>query len=85
VEKSDVFNLGTGAGNLFLRLLISPRAYGKTVCIRQRPQLARRSGTAFCRNTKIKSILKWETKRSIEDSVKTLIECIKTGLMDGKR
>lgn len=76
--ESDVFNLGTGKGASVMEIIDEVKKNtGATFELNHGETRAGDPARLFASNNKIKTTLKWEPKRSIEDSVKTLIEWYK--------
>jgi len=75
-NKSDVFNLGTGTGNSVLEIIQEvKRLTGKDFPVNESPD--RRQGEAdkmIADITKAKSILGWEPKHTLAQSVESLIK-----------
>jgi UDP-glucose 4-epimerase len=73
--ESEVFNLGTGRGNSVLEVVeVVKKTTGKSFPIE--PGEARKGEYAevYADISKAKQILKWEPKKTIEDSVKALVK-----------
>ena len=76
--ENDVFNLGTGAGNSVLEIVNKVQELtGKKFDLGKGPTRQGDPAQLYADNRKIKKVLGWEPKRSIEDSVRTLIEWYK--------
>lgn len=77
--ESDVFNLGTGAGNSVLEIVNKVQSLtGKKFELGKGPTRQGDPAKLYADNKKIKGVLGWEPKRTIEDSVRTLIEWYKS-------
>lgn len=71
--ESEVFNLGTGEGNSVLEIVHAvQKVTGKEFSLNSGETRTGDPAKLYASNEKIKRILKWEPKRSIEDSVRTL-------------
>jgi UDP-glucose 4-epimerase len=75
-KKSDVFNLGTGSGNSVLEIVHAVKKLtGKDFSVNESPE--RRQGEAdkmIADITKAKSILGWEPRHTLAQSVESLIK-----------
>ncbi len=75
---SDVFNLGTGKGNSVMEIVEEVRKVtGVSFAIEGGEVRSGDPARLYASNEKIKNVLKWEPKRSLEDSVRTLVEWYK--------
>ncbi len=73
--NSDVFNLGTGSGNSVLEIVQKVQEItGKEFKAGKGPTRQGDPARLYADNSKIKSVLGWEPKRTIEDSVRTLVK-----------
>lgn len=78
-NKSDIFNLGTGKGNSVLEIIeaverITGTKLERAVGQRRRSDVSK----AVASNEKINRVLGWQPKRSLEDSINTLIKWYKS-------
>lgn len=77
--KNDVFNLGTGSGNSVLEIVQKVQELtGKKFDLGRGEMREGDPARLFADNTKIKTTLGWEPKRTIEDSVRSLIKWYET-------
>ena len=77
-EISEVFNLGTGTGNSVLEIIEQiQKITGKKFLIHSSPPRKGEYAKIFADISKAKKILDWKPKRSIKDSVESLIKWYK--------
>ena len=73
--ESDIFNLGTGTGNSVLDIIGAvERITGKAIEKQQGEQRKWDVSKAVASNEKITRVLGWKPKRTLEDSVKSLVK-----------
>jgi UDP-glucose 4-epimerase len=73
--KSDIINLGTGTGNSVLEIVHKvEEVTGKKIDITEGPTRAGDPARLFANNDKAKQVLGWNPKRTIEDSVRSLVK-----------
>ncbi len=72
--ESNVFNLGTGDGNSVMEIVNKVQEVtGTKMEIKEGETRAGDPARLFANNSKVKEVLGWNPKRSIEDSVKSLV------------
>lgn len=77
--KSDIINLGTGTGNSVLEVVNQvKKIIGKDITIDKANTRQGDDAKKIADITKAKTVLGWEPKRSMEDSVKSLVAWYKT-------
>ena len=71
-NKTDVFNLGTGNGHSVKEVFnTSEKVLNKKIPVEIKARRARDPSKLYADITKAKTILKWEPKRTLEESIKT--------------
>ncbi|MDQ3239132.1 MAG: UDP-glucose 4-epimerase GalE [bacterium] len=72
--ESNIFNIGTGEGNSVLEIVETVKKYtGVSFEIEKGQSRMGESAMVYANPEKANKILKWKSKRNIEDSVKSLI------------
>ena len=70
--ETDYFNLGTNEGNTVKEVFsVCEEVTDKTIAINKMPRREGDPAKLIADNKKIKTILKWEPQRSLNDSIKT--------------
>ncbi len=71
-NKSDVFNLGTEQGNSVKEVFQTTESVtGKKIAVEMEPRRDGDAAMLFANASKAKETLKWQGKRTLEDSIKT--------------
>ncbi len=74
-NESEVFNLGTGSGNSVLEIIQTVQnVTGRKFELGHGKERQGDPARLFADNTHIRQVLGWEPKRSIEDSVRSLVK-----------
>lgn len=77
--KSELINIGTGTGNSVLEIITEvEKITGKKISFTKNNTRSGEYAKAVAEITKAKRILKWEPKRSITDSINSLIKWYKS-------
>lgn len=72
--KSEVFNLGTGKGNSVLEIVQAvQKITGKNFSLTRGKARKGEYAEIFADNRKIKKVLDWQPKRSLKDSIESLV------------
>lgn len=75
IKENDIFNIGTGAGNSVLEVITAvEKITGVKLNLKAGERRKGDVSKAVATNTKIHKTLRWKPKRSLEDSVTSLVK-----------
>ena len=73
-KESQIFNLGTGRGNSVLEIVKAvQKATGKSFPVKRGEARQGEYAQIYADNTKAKSLLSWEPKKSLEETINSLV------------
>ena len=73
-KESQIFNLGTGRGNSVLEIVKTvQKVTGKSFPVKEGEARKGEYAQIYADNTKAKSLLSWEPKRSLEQTISSLV------------